>query len=111
MMPASGQSGSLPRWQDMHCLWAAQQQAEGAFEAAAAGFLAGDRPAAAIAAIARRGTADALQVPLDLPEEARRSLCPAADPASAASLACPRSLCYAINLVMPHTPRAMTPTG
>ncbi len=52
------------RWcQEVHCLWAAQQQAEGAFEAAAAGFLAGDRPAAAVTAIARRSGIDALQVP------------------------------------------------
>ncbi len=68
MMLAADPNARLPRRQEVHCLWAAQQQTEGAFEAAAAGFLAGDQPSAAVAATARRGGADALQVPLDFRE-------------------------------------------
>lgn len=41
---------------------AAQEQSDGAFEAAAASFLAGNKPAAAVSALARRGVAEALQV-------------------------------------------------
>ena len=78
-------AGECATPQEVHCLWAAQRQAEGAFEAAAAGFLAGDRPALAVGAIARRGDADALLVLSCRLEALRRGHCLAAEPAIASS--------------------------